>query len=60
MIPEKTINQIRAKLSAENARDLSDAEIERVFKNCVRPELMIKIAKELRDKGILQSQLKLF
>lgn len=44
--------QIVARLRAENARDLSDEEIERCLKGCVSPTKLISYAKKYR--GLLR------
>lgn len=44
---------VLSKLRAENARDLSDDEIERCLSGCVAPNKMKAWAKEFRDLKIL-------
>lgn len=44
---------ISARMIAEHAADLSDAEIERTLRDCVMPTRLIALAKELRDAGLL-------
>lgn len=50
------LGDIEAKLTAECAVNLTDAEIERVFKDCVCQELMISLAKKYRDGNMLRSR----
>jgi hypothetical protein len=45
--------RVLSRLANDNARDLSNSEIERVLGHCVSPALMIGYAKEIRDMGLL-------
>ncbi len=57
-------NAIITKLRVEKVTSLSDAELERVLKDCVAGIELMKLAKQYRDEGILTeqdiTQLKLF
>ena len=48
-------SKILAKLVAEQAVNLSDSEIERVFRPVVAPHFCIFVAKTLRDAGLLKT-----
>lgn len=50
---EKHKQKILVKLKAEDAKDLSNNEIERVFKNTVAAKGLIRIAKRLRDTQMI-------
>ena len=49
------ISDIKGKLVVEEAENLSDTEIERVFKNCVCDTLMINFCKNYRDRGLINN-----
>tara|TARA_R110000823_G_C15540813_1_gene458100 strand:+ start:51 stop:506 length:456 start_codon:yes stop_codon:yes gene_type:complete len=49
------ISDIKGKLVVELAENLSDTEIERVFKNCVCDTLMINFCKNYRDRGLINN-----
>jgi hypothetical protein len=44
---------IVGRMTVEHAADLSDAEIERTLAACVGGSRLIRLAKELRDEGLL-------
>lgn len=48
------MTRLKSKLIESKAKDLSDLEINRVFKNTVLAKKNIFTAKELRDKGYLK------
>jgi hypothetical protein len=54
----KYLAMLNATLEFWNAKDLSDAEIERCFKDCALPTKLIQGCKEMRDAGkvILSNQ----
>lgn len=47
--------QIWGRMTAENAVDLSDAEIERTLAPCVCGGMLVRVAKELRTEGLLKA-----
>ena len=52
----KWINDIIAKLYAENAKDLSDEELDRVFLPCVASDMIRDLARDYRNRGLLKVQ----
>jgi hypothetical protein len=53
IITEYQIQRIKWRLINDAATNLSDEEIERVFSKTCTPTPLIKAAKILRDKGLL-------
>lgn len=47
------LGPITARMSAENAADLSDQEITRTLSPCVSGHRLVPIAQRLRDAGLL-------
>ena len=63
IISEYQIERIKWRLINDDAANLSDEEIERIFSKTCSPIPLINAAKELRDKGLLKispNQLSLF
>jgi hypothetical protein len=63
IISEYQIERIKWRLINDDAANLSDKEIERIFSKTCTPTPLIKAAKILRDQGllnILPNQLSLF
>lgn len=52
-LSDKYLDMILARMKSEGIKDLSDAEIERVFRETVMPNRLIALTKECRDKGII-------
>ena len=47
------IMDIKRKMNTENAKSVSDLEIERCLKNCILGTGLIKLAVKYRNKGVL-------
>lgn len=50
----KYLEVITGRMVAEKAMDTSDAEIERTLRPCVCGDMLVPVAKHLRDSGALQ------
>lgn len=53
----KYLDAIAGRMVAESATDASDAEIERTLRPCVCGDMLVEVAKHLRDQGLLRPEI---
>ena len=47
---------IAARLVLEGARDVSDSELRRAFRGCICPDMLFRVAKTARARGLLSAR----